>query len=47
LVDDIEKRGKKGETIKVKRGFARNLLIPRKMAGNDFKLTSNSVLRYV
>jgi hypothetical protein len=33
LMQDIEKQGNKGEIIKVKRGFARNFLIPRKMAG--------------
>ena len=33
LIDDIENRGEKGDVIIVKRGFARNYLIPRKMAG--------------
>ena len=33
LIQDMEKRGVKGDIIKVKRGFARNLLIPRKIAG--------------
>jgi hypothetical protein len=33
LLDQLEKKGKKGEIIKVKRGFARNFLVPRKLAG--------------
>ena len=33
LIQDIEKRGSKGDVIDVKRGFARNVLIPRKAAG--------------
>ena len=33
LIDDIENRGEKGDIITVKRGFARNYLIPRKLAG--------------
>eukprot|EP01031_Cornospumella_fuschlensis_P036191 gene36191-43896_t len=32
LVNDFEKKGKKGEEIAVKRGYARNFLIPRKIA---------------
>lgn len=33
LTQSIENRGAAGEVIDVKRGFARNYLIPRKMAG--------------
>jgi hypothetical protein len=33
LRQDIEDRGIKGDVIAVKRGFARNYLIPRKLAG--------------
>ena len=33
LTQDIENRGSVGEVVEVKRGFARNYLIPRKMAG--------------
>ncbi len=33
LLKDLEKRGTKGEVVKVKRGFARNFLIPRGIAG--------------
>ena len=33
LVNALENRGGKGEVIDVKRGFARNFLIPRKLAG--------------
>lgn len=33
LVNDFEQKGRKGEEIVVKRGFARNFLIPRKIAG--------------
>ncbi len=33
LLDKIENRGNKGDIITVKRGFARNFLIPKKMAG--------------
>lgn len=32
LLQDIENRGKKGDIIEVKRGFARNCLIPKKLA---------------
>mmetsp|Transcript_17246 Transcript_17246/g.16576 ORF Transcript_17246/g.16576 Transcript_17246/m.16576 type:complete len:192 (+) Transcript_17246:136-711(+) len=32
LLDDVENRGERGEIVKVKRGYARNLLIPRKRA---------------
>ncbi|NLH92620.1 MAG: 50S ribosomal protein L9 [Candidatus Cloacimonetes bacterium] len=32
LLNHIEKLGKKGEVVSVKRGFARNYLIPRKLA---------------
>jgi large subunit ribosomal protein L9 len=32
LIDHIEKLGKKGEVVTVKRGFARNYLIPRNLA---------------
>ena len=33
LTDDLEGRGVKGEVLSVKRGFARNYLIPRQLAG--------------
>jgi ribosomal protein L9 len=33
LLEDYQKLGKKGEIIEVKRGHARNLLVPRKIAG--------------
>ena len=33
LMQDMAERGTVGEIIEVKRGFARNFLIPRKMAG--------------
>lgn len=33
LLDKIENRGVQGEIITVKRGFARNFLIPKKLAG--------------
>jgi hypothetical protein len=33
LLEEMEARGFKGEVVQVKRGFARNYLIPRKMAG--------------
>ena len=32
LTQDVPKLGKMGEIVKVKDGFARNLLIPKKMA---------------
>lgn len=32
LLDHIEKLGNKGELVNVKRGYARNFLIPRKLA---------------
>ena len=34
LETDIPDRGNKGEIVKVKRGYARNFLIPRGLAGN-------------
>jgi hypothetical protein len=34
LIEKVENRGESGEIVKVKRGFARNFLIPRKLAGN-------------
>jgi hypothetical protein len=36
LLEDYQKLGKKGEVIEVKRGHARNLLVPRKIAGKTF-----------
>jgi hypothetical protein len=33
LLEDLPGKGNKGELISVKRGYARNFLIPRKMAG--------------
>lgn len=32
LLSDVSNKGKVGEIVKVKRGFARNLLLPRKLA---------------
>ena len=32
LIDDVEGVGKKGATVKVAHGYARNYLVPRKMA---------------
>jgi len=32
LIDDVEGLGKKGSTVKVKNGYARNFLVPRKLA---------------
>ncbi|MFH1593399.1 MAG: 50S ribosomal protein L9 [Candidatus Omnitrophota bacterium] len=32
LLQDVEKIGKEGDSVKVKDGYARNFLIPRKMA---------------
>lgn len=32
LIDDVEGVGKKGATVKVKTGYARNFLVPRKLA---------------
>jgi large subunit ribosomal protein L9 len=32
LIDDVEGLGKKGTTVKVKNGYARNFLVPRKLA---------------
>jgi hypothetical protein len=34
LLQDLEKRGKKGDLIKVRRGHARNHLVPKGIAGN-------------
>lgn len=33
FVQKVENRGEIGEVVEVKRGFARNYLIPRKLAG--------------
>ena len=35
LLEDVERLGRKGETVKVARGYARNYLIPRKLALMD------------
>lgn len=35
LLENLEKRGVVGDVIEVKRGFARNFLIPRKKAGTS------------
>ncbi len=35
LLKEVDNRGKEGEVVDVKRGFARNYLIPRKMAGKS------------
>ncbi len=32
LIDDVDGLGKKGSTVKVKDGYARNFLVPRKLA---------------
>ncbi len=32
LIDDVDGLGKKGSTVKVKNGYARNFLVPRKLA---------------
>ena len=32
LIDDVDGLGKKGATVKVKNGYARNFLMPRKLA---------------
>ena len=32
LIDDVDGLGKKGATVKVKNGYARNFLVPRKLA---------------
>jgi len=32
LCQDVEKLGKRGETVDVRDGFARNFLLPRKLA---------------
>jgi large subunit ribosomal protein L9 len=48
LIDDVEGVGKKGATVKVAPGFARNFLVPRKLAiptgskaANIFKSLAN------
>ena len=33
LISNLENKGVKGDIIKVKRGYARNFLIPRQIAG--------------
>jgi ribosomal protein L9 len=38
MLENLEKHGSKGEIISVKRGFARNYLIPRKLAGEPHRL---------
>jgi ribosomal protein L9 len=43
LLSEVERLGKKGEVVSVKRGHARNLLIPRKWAAYD---TEQNRLRY-
>ena len=40
LEKDLADRGTKGEVVKVKRGYARNFLIPRGLAGNSITLTT-------
>lgn len=40
LLSDLPKKGGKGEVVKVARGFARNFLIPNKIAGKFQSLTS-------
>ena len=34
LLEDVDKIGREGETVKVKKGYARNYLIPRKLAAH-------------
>ena len=36
LTTDIQNKGAKGDVIEVKRGFARNYLIPRNFAGKIY-----------
>lgn len=42
LCENIDKLGKKGEVIDVSRGYARNFLLPRKLA---MEVNDNNVLR--
>jgi len=35
LLEDVERLGRKGETVKVARGYARNYLIPKRLALTD------------
>lgn len=44
LLENLEKRGQKGEVIDVKRGFARNFLVPRKKAGEYILISSIFVI---
>jgi hypothetical protein len=44
LLKDMEKRGVKGEVVSVKRGFARNFMIPRKIAGEFSILISVGIV---
>ena len=42
LCENIDKLGKKGEVIDVSRGYARNFLLPRKLA---MEVNDNNVMR--
>ncbi len=35
LLDDVGNFGKRGDVVEVKTGYARNFLIPKKVAGNE------------
>lgn len=39
--------GSKGDLVKVKRGFARNLLVPRKIAGMSLILLFVHIISYI
>ena len=43
LLQNLEKKGNQGEIVKVRGGYARNILIPRKIAGinNQFLVAFN------
>ena len=47
LLEDVEKKGKAGEVIVVSRGFARNYLVPQKIAGKYLLLYNNNLVIYV
>jgi hypothetical protein len=46
LLEDIAGRGLKGDIISVKRGFARNYLVPRKQAGIQTHAFISSILSF-
>lgn len=47
LLENMEKRGIVGDIIEVKRGFARNFLIPRKKAGDDLPSSVCQFISYL